>query len=303
MPLRRDLIRWVAVAACGIGATAGCGSDHGNTLEASLLARMAQTEHDVVGLYFRDLRGGDSLLVNPDVRMHAASMMKVPVMIQLYRDAESGSLDLDDSLTVTNTFASIVDGSAYELAAPDDSEGTLYDRLGRRESIRQLVELMITVSSNLATNILMELARGERVTATMRMLGADSIDVLRGVEDIQAYRAGLSNTTTARDLGIIFGALGEHRAAGAESCREMLQVLLRQQFNEGIPAGLPEGTLVAHKTGSITRIRHDGGIVFLGDEPAYVLVVLTRGIEEQDTADRLIADLSAIVHRHVGGTR
>ncbi len=120
------------------------------------------------------------------------------------------------------------------------------------------------------------------------------------MEDIKAYRAGLSNTTTVRDLGIIFGAIAEDRAASTESCREMVGVLSRQQFNEGIPAGLPEGTQVAHKTGSITRIRHDGGIVYVEDGKGYVLVVLTRGIEDGDVADQLIADISGIVYEYVG---
>ncbi len=290
----------VLTVLCSVAGAVGCAVDRTAELEASIQARVAETEHDVVAVYFRDLRSGDSVLLSPDMRLHAASMMKVPVMIQLYQDAEAGRLHLDDSLTVTNTFSSIVDGSPYELGAPDDSEGTLYARIGEKESIRQLIELMITVSSNLATNILMEEVRGARVTDTMRQLGADSIEVLRGVEDIKAYRAGLSNTTTVRDLGIIFGAIAEDRAASTESCREMVGVLSRQQFNEGIPAGLPEGTQVAHKTGSITRIRHDGGIVYVEDGKGYVLVVLTRGIEDGDVADQLIADISGIVYEYVG---
>jgi beta-lactamase class A len=266
-----------------------------------LEARIAETPAEVVGVYFRDLVGGDSILIDVDSRVHAASTMKVPVLIQLYRDQEAGLLSLDDSVTVKNTFKSIVDGSPYQLGVPDDSEGTLYARIGQKESIRRLAELMITVSSNLATNILIELVNAERVQSTMRQLGADSIAVLRGVEDGKAYRAGLSNTTTTRDLGIIFGAIAEGRAASSESCREMEGILGRQQFNEGIPAGLPAGATVAHKTGSITSIRHDGGLVFLEEGDRYVLVVLTRGVADHDTADVLIADISSIVYEEMTG--
>jgi beta-lactamase class A len=282
---------------------ASCGPDRLADLQSRLEVRIGESGAEVVGIYFRDLTSGDSILLDVDSRVHAASTMKVPVLIQLFRDVEAGNFALDDSILVTNTFESIVDGSPYELSVPDDSEGTLYARLGEKESIRQLAELMITVSSNLATNILIELVDAKRVQATMRELGADSIAVLRGVEDIKAYRAGLSNTTSARDLGIIFEAIYEQRAAGPESCREMIEILSRQEFNEGIPARLPAGTRVAHKTGSITEIRHDGGIVFTADGRAFVLVVLTKGIEERSVADALIADVARMVYDEFASPR
>jgi len=272
-------------------------TDHGTSgLRDALDARIADAGAEAVSVYFKDMQAGDSVLVAPDVRMHAASMMKVPVMIQLFRDRDAGRLRLDDSLTVTKTFRSIVDGSPYDLDALDDSDSTLYRRIGERESIRNLVDRMIDVSSNLATNMLIELVGAARTQATMRELGADSIAVLRGVEDGKAYAAGLNNTTTARDLGVIFGAIADGRAASAESCREMMAILERQEFNEGIPAGLPPDVKVAHKTGWITGIRHDGGIVSLPDGRRYVLVVLTRGLDDVPAADSLIVDVSRLVY-------
>jgi beta-lactamase class A len=129
------------------------------------------------------------------------------------------------------------------------------------------------------------------------------IRVLRGVEDQKAYDAGLNNTTTARDLSIILGAIQENRAASAKSCAAMRDVLLEQEFNTGIPAELPPGTRVAHKTGWITGVTHDAAIVYPQNGPAYVLVVLTKGIPDEPTAQKLIADLSRIVYAHaVGGT-
>jgi beta-lactamase class A len=132
----------------------------------------------------------------------------------------------------------------------------------------------------------------------MRALGADSIEVLRGVEDGKAYEAGLSNTTTARDLGIIAAAIADGRAAGAEACREMEAVMRRQQFRSGIPAGLPAGATVAHKTGEITRIHHDFGIVTAADGTRYVLALMVRGLESRDSSAALMADLSRIVYGH-----
>lgn len=262
-------------------------------LRARIEARIAQAPASAVGLYYRDLATGDSLTVGSARRFHAASTMKLPVMIQLFRDRDAGRLTLDDSVTVTNTFRSIVDSSSYQLDRADDSDSTLYTRIGQRASIRELIELMETVSSNLATNLLIARVDARRANATAHALGADSILVLRGVEDGKAYRAGLNNTTTARDLGVLLAAVANGTAAAPASCREMLAILSRQQFNEGIPAGLPAGTRVYHKTGWIDQVvYHDAALVEPADRDRYVLVILTAGIPKSNDAYALVRDLS-----------
>lgn len=262
-------------------------------LRARIEARIAQAPASAVGLYYRDLATGDSLTVGSARRFHAASTMKLPVMIQLFRDRDAGRLTLDDSITVTNTFRSIVDSSSYQLDRADDSDSTLYTRIGQRASIRELIELMETVSSNLATNLLIARVDARRANATAHALGADSILVLRGVEDGKAYRAGLNNTTTARDLGVLLAAVANGTAAAPASCREMLAILSRQQFNEGIPAGLPAGTRVYHKTGWIDQVvYHDAALVEPADRDRYVLVILTAGIPKSNDAYALVRDLS-----------
>jgi beta-lactamase class A len=230
--------------------------------------------------------------------MHAASTMKVPVMIQVFRDADAGLFGLDDSVPVVNTFASLVGNSLFSVTPEDDSDTTLYGRVGGRATVRELVELMITVSSNLATNILMNRVGAPRVTETMRALGADSIEVLRGVEDDAAYEAGISNTTTARDLARIAAAIAEGRAASPAACRDMEAVMARQRFNDGIPAGVPTGATVAHKTGEITRIHHDFGIVTAADGTRYALALMVRGLDSKDSSAALMADLSRLVYEH-----
>src|SRR5436309_11383118 len=217
-------------------------SQSDSSLRSQVEARIARAPARAVGVYYRDLATGDSLTVGSGVRFHAASTMKLPVMIQLFRDRDAGLLSLDDSITTTNTFRSIVDSSPYLLDVTDDSDSSLYKRLGQRASIRELIELMETVSSNLATNLLIARVDARRANATAHALGADSILVLRGVEDGKAYRAGLNNTTTARDLGMLLAAIANGKAASAASCRAMLAILGRQHFTEGIPAGLPPGT-------------------------------------------------------------
>ena len=271
------------------------------SLQARIEARIARAPASAVGVYYRDLTTGDSVTVGARTRFHAASTMKIPVMIQLFRDRDARLLTLDDSITVTNTFRSIVDSSHYQLDPADDSDSSLYKRVGQRVPIRSLIELMETVSSNLATNLLIARIDARRANATAHRLGADSIVVLRGVEDGKAYRAGRNNTTTARDLGILLGAVAQNRAASPESCREMLAILARQHFNEGIPAGLPPGTPVFHKTGWISQVvYHDAALVEPAGHGSYVLIMLTAGVQKDDDAYALVRDVSRLVYEALG---
>ena len=293
-------MQWVLVIVLAGHSATRAAAQRLDSLRVAITARIAQTQATAVGVYFHDLGTGDTLLVNANVRFHAASTMKVPVMIQLFRDRDAGQLTLDDSVPITNTFTSIFDGSPYQLDKADDSDSTLYDIVGQKRTIRQLVELMETVSSNLATNLLIALVDAKRANATAHSLGADSILVLRGVEDGKAYRAGMSNTTTARDLGVLLTALAQYRAASPAACREMLDILGRQHFTEGIPAGLPAGTRVEHKTGWIGGVvYHDAGIVRPPRGAPYVLVVLTGGVKDDSTAYALVRDISHQVYSTV----
>jgi beta-lactamase class A len=186
----------------------------------------------------------------------------------------------------------------YALDSTSDSDTTLYHRIGDRVPIDTLLRLMITRSSNFATNTLIALVGADNVNRTMRSLGAQRMQVLRGVEDGKAFDKGLNNTTTARDLAIILRAIEEGRAGPPGATREMLEILTAQEFNEKIPAGLPPGTRVAHKTGEITAVSHDAAIVYPSGRKPYVLVVLTKGISDGTKSSKLIADLSGIIYRH-----
>jgi beta-lactamase class A len=268
---------------------------HDSTLDR-IEARIRQEPGAQVGLAYIDLASGDSLFLNADSSFHAASTMKVPVMIELFRRSVSGSFRMDQGLMLVNQFASIVDGSAYALDPNSDSDSTLYHRVGQRIPVDTLLRLMITRSSNFATNTLISLVGADAVTRTMRSLGANRIQVLRGVEDGKAFDKGMNNTTTARDLAIILKAIEEGRAAPPEATREMREILLAQEFNEKIPAGLPAGVRVAHKTGEITAHSHDAAIVYPPGRKPYVLVVLTRGIQDGAKSSKLIADISSIIY-------
>lgn len=242
-----------------------------------------------VAVAFRTLDGRSKWQRQAAQPFHAASTMKIPVLIELMRQRRDGRLRLDEPLALHNEFRSIVAGSHYALAPEDDSETELYRHLGESRTLGALADLMITVSSNLATNLLIERLGIENIGAALRELGVEGMTVLRGVEDNKAFAAELNNTTTAAALCEIMTALAQGRAVDRGASQEMLEILKRQQFNQGIPAGLPAGMLVAHKTGDITGVHHDAALV-LAARP-YVLVILTRGLEEA-AANALMAEIS-----------
>ena len=269
-----------------------------DSLRVRLERRIAEQRGAIVGIAFHDLQTGDSLYLNADDSFHAASTMKVPVMIELFRSIDAGALRLDQGILLVNQFGSIVDGSPYSLDAGEDSDSSAYKLTGTRVPVKDLIDRMITRSSNLATNALIELVRASNANETAHQLGARNIRVLRGVEDGKAFRAGMNNTTTARDLAVLLEAIETGRAASRSSCDAMREILLHQEFNEEIPAGLPPGTRVAHKTGWITGVLHDAAVVYPPGRKPYVLVVLTREIPDDKVARRLIADLSRIAWQH-----
>ena len=270
-------------------------------LEESIRTEFSQSP-GTFALAFRDLQDTSrTLLINAHEEFHAASTMKTPVMIEVYKQAGSGRFLLRDSLLVKNEFFSIVDSSVYSLDIGDDSEEKLYNHIGEKASINDLVVDMITYSSNLATNIVIDLVDARKVTQTMRELGAPDIEVLRGVEDNKAYEQGLSNTTTAYDLMVIFERLGRRDIITPQACDAMIDILLEQHFNNVIPAKLPPDVKVAHKTGWITRVRHDSGLVILPDGRQYVLVLLSKGWESDELATELMANVSKMVYDYFIG--
>lgn len=247
---------------------------------------------------YKDLQTGEQWGINDTVTFHAASTMKTPVMYELYRQAATGAFSLDDSLVLKNEFRSIVDGSPFSLDPGDDSEGELYKHPGEKRSIRSLIYQMIIVSSNFATNLVIEKAGPSNVMNTLRGMGINKMQVLRGVEDNKAFAKGMNNTTTAHDLLLLFDAIDKGRGVSKEDAADMTRILLDQKFNEIIPAQLPAGVKVAHKTGSITGVQHDGGIVYLPDGKKYILVLLAKGIENTDAAVNMMAGVSRLVYDH-----
>jgi len=248
---------------------------------------------------FKNLNSGEKLLINEHDTFHAASTMKTPVMIEVFKQAAEGRFSLSDSLVIKNEFKSIVDSSTYSLDSADDSEFDLYKHIGEKRTIYDLVYDMIIVSSNLATNMIIELVNAKKVTETMHRLGAKNIQVLRGVEDDKAFEKGLNNTTTAYDLMVIFEKMARGKTVSKKDSKAMIKILMDQRFNDIIPAELPKEVKVAHKTGFITGAHHDSGIVFLPDGRKYVLVLLSKNLEDEKAAIQSMAIVSKMLYRYI----
>jgi beta-lactamase class A len=263
-------------------------------VQSEIESRIAASHADVA-IAFRTLDGKSELFYHADEPFHAASTMKVPVMIELFHEVQEGKIRLTDEIPIHIEFASIVDGSPYKLDPADDSELALYNAKGETRTVSQLCDLMITVSSNLATNLLIEKLGVQNIRATTQSLHANGMNVLRGVEDNKAFEKGLNNTTTARALEILMTAIADGKAVNAGSSQQMIQILEGQKFNEGIPAGVPAGTRVAHKTGEITKIHHDAAIVYA--QRPFVLVILVRGLVEVKDSSALMADITRLLYQ------
>lgn len=243
-----------------------------------------------VAVVFRSLDGKTQWSFDADEPFHAASTMKVAVLIELYAQVHQGKLRLTDVLTVTNQFHSVIDGSLFSLSPDDDSEKSLYQGLGQTRTLAELANLMITLSSNLATNLLMDRLGVANIQRGTDALGAEGMKVVRCLQDAKAFAQGVNNTTTARALAKLMDAIAHGRAVNRESSRQMNALLERQTFNDDIPAGLPPGTRVAHKTGEITNIHHDAAIAYT--PRPFVLVILTRSTLSTPASSALIANIT-----------
>jgi beta-lactamase class A len=294
-----DMAKQIYFVALILVCFAGCTSRPPvEKLKEQIIAELGKQE-GVYAVAFKDLQTNEELLILENERFHAASTMKTPVMIEVFRQANHGKFSLEDSIVIKNEFKSIVDGSSFSLDSADDSEKELYSLIGQKKRISDLVYDMIIVSSNLATNLIIELVDAKQVTKTMRKLGAKNIEVLRGVEDTKAFEKGLINSTTAYDLLVIFEQIAKRDMVNPVASEAMIKILLDQKFNEVIPAKLPKEVKVAHKTGNVTGVNHDSGIVFLPDGRKYVLILLSKEVKDSDAGIKAMANVSEMLYKHV----
>jgi len=241
----------------------------------------------------------DTLFINADELFHAASTMKTPVLVEAYKQAQAGGISIHDSILVHNNFTSIIDESPFSVERDRDSGKEMHDQIGQLVPIREILYDMTINSGNLSTNIIIDRLGAHNVTQTMRDLGAEHIHVLRGVEDMKAFEAGQNNMTSARSLALLFEHLANGTAVSKTASDDMIQILFDQRFREMIPAGLPNDVRVAHKTGWITGVVHDSGIIFLPDGRMYVLVILNKDLDRNEQGTEAGALISTIIYEWI----
>ena len=267
-----------------------------NILEKKIVSKF-NDETGNFALAFKNLDDGKEILINENEIFHAASTMKTPVMIEFYKQLHQGKLSLEDTLQIKNEFKSIVDGTMYKLSEFDDSDKNTYNKLGQYYSINNLIYEMITISSNFATNILIDYIGANNVTKSMKEIGALNIDILRGVEDIKAFELGLNNTTSAKDLLIIYEKLAKGKIINNKSSAIMIDILKDQKYDDIIPKYLPKDIEIANKTGMITGVHHDSGIVFLKDGKKYIIIILSKNMSDMESGTEMMAKISELIYK------
>ena len=260
-------------------------------------------EHDLndLGISFFDAETTIQWSYNADAYFHAASTMKLAVLLGVFRQVDRGELDLHAPVHVRNRFTSIVNQEPFMLDLGRDADPEVYGHLGKTLTVRELAYWMITKSSNLATNLLVDVVGIPTIQLALDELEIDGIRVLRGVEDQRAFEAGLNNEVTANGLLKLLRLIADGKAYSQKACDEMLDIMLEQQYRTGIPAGLPNAARVAHKTGNISTVHHDAGIVYLEGRKPYVLVILTRFPAEAGRGTA-VADVSRDIFNTLAGS-
>jgi beta-lactamase class A len=253
-----------------------------------------------LGISFYDAQTTIQWSYNADHYFHAASTMKLAVLLGVFRQVDRGELTLESAVHVRNRFTSIVNQEPFMLDLGRDADPNVYGHLGKTLSVRELAYWMITLSSNLATNLLIDVVGVNTIQQALDELDIDGIKVLRGVEDSAAFDAGLNNEVTANGLLKLLRTIAEGKAYSSFASEEMLKIMLEQQYRSGIPAGLPKAARVAHKTGNISTVHHDAGVVYLEGRKPYVLVILTQFSPEMGRGSA-VADVSRDIFNTLAG--
>ena len=272
-------------------------------LQARFAELQAKAGASAVAVAISDLETGAEFHYHADRWFHAASTIKVAILVGVFGAIFRGELLPQSRVHVRNRFLSAYDGSPYRVRLDRDANPDVHREVGRTLRVSELADAMITTSSNLATNLLLDLVGLDVLQRTLDGFGLEGIDLRRGVEDEKAFHAGINNRITANGLVGLLRLIGEERAFSPALSHQMVSVLLGQQFNSGIPAGLPRSARVAHKTGEISTIAHDAGLVYLPDRRPYALAVLTEWEPSATGRSATIAAASYLAYAALIGDR
>ena len=274
--------------------------DLSSTFNEEVERLSAGSKARAIAVAVHDFQSGSRFSLRGDRWFHAASTIKVAVLLAVFRAADEGRVHLDDSLHVRNRFISAADGFPFHLSPDSDAMPELYQLVGRTAKISTLAEGMIAASSNLATNLLLDFMGVEYARKVLRDAQVDGVELRRGVEDYAAHERGINNEVTADGLVSLLSAVRGDFLRN-ESKEQAIRILLEQRFNSMIPAGLPAHAAVAHKTGEISTACHDMGIVYLPEREPYIAVILTEFDSEGNGRREIVATISVGIYRLIMG--
>jgi beta-lactamase class A len=269
--------------------------------ERALTSQIAKIEEEsgakAIGVALHDAETGLELHYKADRWFHAASTIKVPILLGVFAAIDRGDLLPHSRVHVRNRFLSVVESLPFRVESGRDANSAVHNAIGKMMRVDELAYHMITTSSNLATNLLLGVIGPDSVNRTLKELDVDDgIELKRGVEDELAFDKGISNMVTADGLLRILVLLSEGKAFSPALSRRMMDILHGQEFNQGIPARLPKGARVAHKTGEISTVAHDAGVIYLPKRKPYGLVILTEWAPEGTGRSRTIATISHTIY-------
>lgn len=257
---------------------------------AGAVEEIAREVGGTVAVAARGLRRQVALDRLAEVRLPSASVIKIVILLELLARVEEGDFRLEDRLSLDD--AQKVPGSGVLTMLRAGLELTLDD----------LAHLMMNVSDNTASNMLIGLLGCDRINQRLARWGVKHTRLERKFYDFDAREQGLDNWVTAGELAELLVGIERRRLLGSEACEKALAILRKQQFGGRIPALLPPETPIANKTGSITGICHDAGIIYSPAGPL-ILVVLTQDIPHWTVAESAIRHVARVVYEQWGLVR
>ena len=273
-----------------------------DALRQRIDAAARKSDARAIAVALHDAESGAELQYDADRWFHGASTIKIAILLAVYGEIDRGRLAPQSRLHVRNRFLSAYDGSAFRILADRDADSEVHASIGKTMRVSELALHMIAMSSNLATNLLLDLIGLEAVQRTIERFGLTGLDIHRGVEDEKAFEHDIVNRVTANGLVGLLRLIAEERAYSPELSREMLDILHQQEFKKGIPARLPRDVRVAHKTGDISSVAHDAGVVYAPGRKPYVVAILTEWAADAGSRSPTIASISHAVYDYLRGT-
>jgi beta-lactamase class A len=270
-----------------------------STLRDKLEELESRSRARALAVAVTDLETGLEFRYRAERWFHAASTIKLAVLLGVYGAIHEKRLVPQSRLHVRNRFRSAYDGSSFRILSERDADSEVQGAIGKTMRIGELARNMIIRSSNLSTNLLLDLLGIEFLQRVLAQYDLGGIDLRRGVEDELAFEHDINNRVTADGLVHLLRLIAEERAFSPELSRAMVDILHDQEFRSGIPAGLPAHARVAHKTGEISTVAHDAGIVYLPKRKPYVVAILTEWEPETSGRSPTIAAASYMVYEHV----